>query len=92
MPTSTGEQAEIRRQARQAGSVLGKRNGVPQGRAVQSRDRLANSALFDCSPVSDGAVALLLVAEEIASQFTDKPLHVIGYGQGSDVPTYARES
>lgn len=48
--------------------------------------------LFDCSPVSDGAVALLLVSEEIASQFTDKPLHVIGYGQGSDVPTYERES
>jgi len=48
--------------------------------------------LFDCSPVSDGAVALLLVAEEIASSFTDKPLHIIGYGQGSDVPTYERES
>jgi acetyl-CoA C-acetyltransferase len=48
--------------------------------------------LFDCSPVSDGAVALLVVAEEIAAQFTDKPLHVIGYGQGSDVPTYDRES
>ncbi len=48
--------------------------------------------LFDCSPVSDGAVALLLVADEIASKFTDKPLHVIGYGQGSDVPTYERES
>ena len=48
--------------------------------------------LFDCSPVSDGAVALLLVAEDIASSFTDKPLHIIGYGQGSDVPTYERES
>ena len=48
--------------------------------------------LFDCSPVSDGAVALLLVAEEIASSFTDKPLHIIGYGQGSDVPTYERET
>lgn len=48
--------------------------------------------LFDCSPVSDGAVSLLLVAEEIASSFTDKPLHIIGYGQGSDVPTYERES
>ncbi len=48
--------------------------------------------LFDCSPVSDGAAAMLLVAEEIAHNFTDKPLHIIGTGQGSDVPTYERES
>ena len=34
--------------------------------------------LFDCSPVSDGAAALLLVAEDMAHNFTDKPLHIIG--------------
>ena len=48
--------------------------------------------LFDCSPVSDGAGALLLVAEDIAHNFTDKPLHIVGAGMGSDVPTYERES
>lgn len=48
--------------------------------------------LFDCSPVSDGAAALLLVAEDIAHNFTDQPLYIIGTGQGSDVPTYERES
>ena len=48
--------------------------------------------LFDCSPVSDGAGALLLVAEDIATRFTDKPLYIIGTGQGSDAPTYDRES
>jgi len=39
--------------------------------------------LFDCSPISDGASCVLLVAEEIARNFTDKPLHVVGIGQGS---------
>ena len=47
--------------------------------------------LFDCSPVSDGAAALLLVAEDIAHNFTDKPLHVIGYGQASGVATHDRD-
>jgi acetyl-CoA C-acetyltransferase len=39
--------------------------------------------LFDCCPISDGAGCLLLVGEEMASTFTDDPLHVIGIGQGS---------
>jgi len=39
--------------------------------------------LFDCCPVSDGASCVLLVAEEIARNFTDNPIHVIGLGQGS---------
>jgi acetyl-CoA acetyltransferase len=47
--------------------------------------------LFDCSPVSDGAAALLLVAEDIASNFTDHPLHIIGYGQASGGATHDRE-
>jgi acetyl-CoA C-acetyltransferase len=40
--------------------------------------------LFDCSPVTDGASAVLLVGEELAKQFTDDPLYVIGSGQASD--------
>ena len=39
--------------------------------------------LYDCCPISDGASCMLLVAEEIAKNFTDDPLHVIGIGQGS---------
>ncbi len=41
--------------------------------------------LFDCSPVSDGAAAILLVAEDLAKNFTDDPIHIIGSGQASDV-------
>ena len=39
--------------------------------------------LYDCCPISDGASCVLLVAEEIAKNFTDKPLSVAGIGQGS---------
>jgi acetyl-CoA C-acetyltransferase len=48
--------------------------------------------LFDCSPISDGAVSLLLVSEEIAANFTDSPLYVIGSGQASDVALHDREN
>lgn len=40
--------------------------------------------LFDCSPISDGAAAVLLVSEELARSFTDSPLYIIGTGQASD--------
>ena len=36
--------------------------------------------LFDCSPISDGAAAVLLVAEDIARRYTDHPIHIIGSG------------
>jgi acetyl-CoA C-acetyltransferase len=39
--------------------------------------------LFDCCPISDGASCMLLVAEEMAKNFTDDPIHVVGIGQGS---------
>jgi len=39
--------------------------------------------LFDCCPISDGASCVLVVAEEIAREFTEKPLYVAGLGQGS---------
>jgi acetyl-CoA C-acetyltransferase len=44
--------------------------------------------LFDCSPVSDGAACVLLVAEELARSFTDTPVAIIGSGQGSAPPLH----
>jgi acetyl-CoA C-acetyltransferase len=46
--------------------------------------------LFDCSPISDGAAALLLVSEERARSFTDAPLYIVGSGQASDVALHDR--
>ena len=39
--------------------------------------------LYDCSPISDGASCLILVANEIAKDFTDTPIRITGIGQGS---------
>ncbi len=47
--------------------------------------------LYDCSPISDGASCMLLVAEEIAKNFTDNPLYVIGIGQGSGRALHTKE-
>ncbi len=46
--------------------------------------------LFDCSPITDGAAAVLLVAEERAREFTDHPIHIIGSGQASDSALHDR--
>ncbi|NTU56952.1 MAG: hypothetical protein HGA79_11945, partial [Anaerolineales bacterium] len=46
--------------------------------------------LFDCSPISDGAASVLLVAEEIAHQFTDHPIHIVGSAQASDAALHDR--
>ncbi len=40
--------------------------------------------LFDCCPVSDGAAAVILAADEVAWKYTDTPVKVIGMGQASD--------
>ncbi len=39
--------------------------------------------LFDCSPISDGAAALVLTSSEKAKKYTDLPVKIIGSGQAS---------
>jgi acetyl-CoA C-acetyltransferase len=48
--------------------------------------------LFDCSPITDGAAAVLLVAEELAREFTDNPIYIRGTGQASDYALHDRDS
>lgn len=48
--------------------------------------------LFDCSPVSDGAAMALLVSEDLAKQFSDHPIYLIGSGQASDGALPERET
>ena len=40
--------------------------------------------LYDCCPTSDGASAVILVADHLAHQFTDTPVWIKGSGAGSD--------
>jgi acetyl-CoA C-acetyltransferase len=39
--------------------------------------------LLDCSPITDGATAVILVSEKLANQF-EKPIWILGSGQASD--------
>lgn len=48
--------------------------------------------LFDCSPITDGAAALLLVSEERAREFTDYPIKIIASAQASDAPLHDRRT
>jgi acetyl-CoA C-acetyltransferase len=73
---------------------------IPQWEDEKSflRDPRANPVvawpmhLYDCCPISDGAACMLLVAEELARDFTDNPLYVIGIGQGSGKGLHAAEN
>ncbi|KYK29117.1 acetyl-CoA acetyltransferase [Thermoplasmatales archaeon SG8-52-1] len=48
--------------------------------------------LLDCSPVSDGASALILCAADKAKKYTDKIVKIIGTGQASDtLPLHGRK-
>ena len=40
--------------------------------------------VYDCSLISDGAAAVLIVAGERAAEFTDKPVRILGIAQTSD--------
>jgi len=40
--------------------------------------------LLDCSPLTDGAAAIILCREDIAKKYCDTPVYVAGSGQASD--------
>jgi acetyl-CoA acetyltransferase len=50
------------------------------------------NTLFDCCPVSDGAACVLLVAEDIAKNFTDTPIYITGTGQASGHDLHDRDT
>ncbi|HTX43276.1 MAG TPA: thiolase domain-containing protein [Methanocella sp.] len=40
--------------------------------------------LFDCSPITDGAAAVIVAPAETAKEYTDSPVYVLGSGQATD--------
>ena len=49
--------------------------------------------LLHCSPISDGAAAVILTKPELAKKYTDTPIYVIGSQQVTDdISLYTRES
>jgi len=43
--------------------------------------------LYDCSPISDGACAAVLVASDRAREFARQPIHILGSGQATGCTT-----
>ena len=49
--------------------------------------------MYDCSLITDGASCIIITKPELASKFTDAPVHIIGSGQASDtIGLYERKS
>ncbi len=62
-------------------------------KAISSRVIAWPLKLYDCSLITDGASCLILTKPELASRYTDTPIHIIGSGQASDaIGLYERKS
>jgi acetyl-CoA C-acetyltransferase len=67
--------------------------GITVETALNSRPVATPLKLYDCSLITDGASCLILTKPELASKFTDQPVHITGTGQASDtIGLYERES
>ncbi|HOV67682.1 MAG TPA: DUF190 domain-containing protein [Methanoregulaceae archaeon] len=69
----------------------GARNPIAQFRSEITIDTVLRSSLvadplrlFDCSPITDGAAAVILAPLERAREFTDAPVRVLATAQASD--------
>src|SRR5271154_5981032 len=69
----------------------GAKNPLAHMRKVISMEQALNGkpiadplTVYDCSLVSDGAASVLIVPFERASEFTDKPVRILGIAQTSD--------
>jgi acetyl-CoA C-acetyltransferase len=72
----------------------GARNPIAQYQQEITLDTVLNSSLvadplrlFDCSPITDGAAAVILAPLERAREFTDCPVRVLASAQASDTIT-----
>lgn len=90
--------ADIMKSKAKSAEERGKPVPVWENEKAFLRDSKANPVvawpmhLFDCCPISDGGACMILVAAEIARNFTDNPLYVAGIGQGSGRGLHAMET
>lgn len=52
--------------------------------AMNSPSVASPLGLFDCCSITDGAALVLLAAADRSHEFTDHPIHLLGWGTGSD--------
>lgn len=60
------------------------RKTITMEQALTAKPIAEPLGLYDCSLISDGAAAVLLMAVECARDFTDKPVKILGIAQASD--------
>ncbi|MBI3190627.1 thiolase domain-containing protein [archaeon] len=76
-------------------AVLNHKNGVKNNLAqfqmtISIEDVLNSSIiadplrLFDCSPITDGAAAVVITSEDVAKKINNQPVYVLGSGKGTD--------
>jgi acetyl-CoA C-acetyltransferase len=97
-------QYKTKREQLAAVAVKNHRNGAKnpnaQFRSEITIEKVLNSTLvadplrlLDCSPVSDGAAAVILCSMDIAKKFTDSPVRIKASAQASDtIALHSRES
>ncbi|NIO38422.1 thiolase domain-containing protein [Candidatus Bathyarchaeota archaeon] len=69
------------------------RKEVTLEKALSSRIIAWPLKLYDCSLITDGASCLILSNPEMARQYTDTPIHIVGTGQASDrIGMYERDT
>lgn len=62
-------------------------------KALSSRVIAWPLKLYDCSLITDGASCLIITKPEVAHEYTDTPIHIIGSGQASDsIGIYERKN
>jgi len=69
----------------------GAMNPIAQYRTPITVEQVLNSVMvadplhiFDCSPITDGAAAVILAPADVAHEYTDTPIYIRGSGQASD--------
>jgi len=61
--------------------------------AMSSRTVAWPLKLYDCSLITDGASCLIITKPELAKEYTDMPVQIVGSGQASDtIGLYERET
>ncbi|MBI4010188.1 MAG: thiolase domain-containing protein [Candidatus Aenigmarchaeota archaeon] len=78
----------------------GSKNKFAQFQNLITVDAVLNSSvvasplkLLDCSPITDGAAAIVMASENLARKFTDAPVWIAGSAQASDtLALHDRES
>lgn len=59
-------------------------NEIPLEKVLSARMVAWPLGLFDCSPITDGAAAVILVRNDKARKFTDSPVKIIASTQAND--------